>query len=108
MAPPWPGMFSTTTGWPQAWEKAWAKMRPVMSVDDPAVKPTTSRTGRVGQACARAGAASSVAAANRPRRGTVMAFSPRFLVGKKLPTLRPATQGFQGPFGLWWEGFGEG
>jgi len=86
MAPELPATFSTTTGWPQASLNLCAKSRPVTSVALPAVKPTTRRTGRSGQApCAKAPVAvpEPIKAAPpiiRPRRESdaVMNFLPGF------------------------------
>ena len=45
-----PGLFSTTTGWPQASASLPASSRAVRSVAPPAGNGTTSLTGRVGNA----------------------------------------------------------
>ena len=50
--PPAPTRFSTTTGWPSAFDSGSATMRAAMSVPPPAPKPTMMRIGRVGQSCA--------------------------------------------------------
>jgi hypothetical protein len=52
--PPAPGRFSTTNDWPSRSESHCAIRRALMSAAPSAAKPTTMRTGRVGQVCARA------------------------------------------------------
>ena len=55
MAPPAPGLLSTTTCWPSATDSFWATWRPMMSVAPPAGKGMTRRMGlAAGQACAQA------------------------------------------------------
>ena len=50
---PPPVMFSTTTLWPMAGASFLASILPTMSVDPPAVKGTTIRTGPLGQSAAK-------------------------------------------------------
>src|SRR5437870_11589946 len=47
-----PGRLSTTTGCPSSSPRAGASVRAMMSVAPPGAKPTTSRIGFVGYACA--------------------------------------------------------
>ena len=55
MAPPAPGLLSTTTCWPSATDSFWATWRPMMSVAPPAGKGITRRMGlAAGQAWAQA------------------------------------------------------
>src|SRR6185312_9384116 len=75
-----PGLFSTTTDWPHFCESLSANSRAVISTPEPGPSGTMKRTGRVGQLCAEAGAASAIAAkaietvASRRRRLDI--FSP--------------------------------
>jgi len=48
MMVPAPGLFSTTTGWPQRVDSWSAIRRPTMSVAPPGANGTIRRTGRVG------------------------------------------------------------
>ncbi len=48
MLPPAPGLFSTTTGWPQASVSFCATSRPVVSSGPPGGNGTTSFTARAG------------------------------------------------------------
>ena len=50
--PPAPARFSTTTGWPRSSDIFGATRRVMMSVEVPAPKGTTTRTGRFGKAAA--------------------------------------------------------
>src|SRR5258706_423955 len=65
IAPSAPGLFSTSTGWTSAWPSGCAMMRITMSVEEPAPKGTSTRTGFAGN-CATAALAvnSSAIAAN--------------------------------------------
>ena len=79
--PPAPGLFSITTGWPQAWASLSPIARARMSVLPPGVNGTTMRTGfdgnasagpaarAVGAAAARAIAVAAPTKARRPRDG---------------------------------------
>ena len=49
MLPPAPGLFSTTTDWPQTSCRRLETRRAVMSVEPPGVNGTTTRTGFAGQ-----------------------------------------------------------
>src|SRR5271154_5578322 len=55
MLPPAPGLFSTTTDWPQTSCRRLLTRRAVISVEPPGVNGTTTRTGLAGQSAARAG-----------------------------------------------------
>src|ERR1700709_2059393 len=74
MLPPAPGLFSTTTDWPQSSCKRLETRRAVMSVEPPGVNGTTTRTGFAGQSAADArdgridGAAIAAAARLTKRR----------------------------------------
>src|ERR1700754_624733 len=73
MLPPAPGLFSTTTDWPQTSCRRLLISRAVMSVEPPGVNGTTTRTGFAGQSAPAArresaGAASAAALAPRKRR----------------------------------------
>ena len=96
MLPPAPTRLSTTTGWPSAFSSGSASARAVRSGDEPAGKPTTMRSGRVGQAerCALAGACVSssarpAAASTDRRRGRRAVMARRAAVGKRAIIRRP-------------------
>ncbi len=60
MLPPAPGLFSTTTVWPQALRNSSAMRRATKSVEPPGEKPTTIVICLLGQsacACAKVAAA---------------------------------------------------
>ncbi len=86
-----PGRLSTTTGWPVRSSTCRPISRAVMSPEPPGAKGTMMRTGRVGQACARAAGdaaaarpAAQPAASSAPRRVAVGA--PRNLtIGASIP-----------------------
>jgi hypothetical protein len=71
---PAPGLFSTTMGWPSALATSVQTRRVTKSVVPPGGKGTTTRKGRVGQACAcnapgrAARAVATPAACNSRRR----------------------------------------
>jgi hypothetical protein len=71
--PPAPPRFSTTTGWPSCAENRSASRRASRSAGPPAAKGTMIRTGRVGQAWAKAGATgrTSASASSARRRRPV-------------------------------------
>src|SRR4051812_16014977 len=50
IVPPAPGLLSTTTGWPSAFDNACIAIRPVASVPPPGGNATMQRIGRVGHA----------------------------------------------------------
>src|SRR5260221_6701315 len=83
MLPPAPGLFSTTTDWPQTCCRRLPTRRAVISVEPPGANGTTTRTGLVGQATARArdermdGAATAAAAKPTKRRRFNMDTFPR-------------------------------
>src|ERR1700752_528438 len=54
MGPLAPPRFSTTKGLPSCSESSFAVSRPITSVVPPCGKPTMTRTGCVGQDCAKA------------------------------------------------------
>src|SRR6185503_9996844 len=56
-----PVRFSTTTGWVQTPDSAWAMARAMVSGEPPGVSGTTILTGRSGNPCAAANAENSVA-----------------------------------------------
>ena len=66
--PPAPVRLSTTTGWPSSSDIFGATRRVMMSVEVPAPKGTTTRTGRFGKAAAPA-VGWAAARRSRPRRG---------------------------------------
>src|SRR3954447_22045917 len=72
MLPPAPGLFSTTTDWPQTSCRRLLMRRAVMSVEPPGVNGTTTRTGFTGQSApaARDGntGGAAIAAAVRPTK----------------------------------------
>src|SRR5712691_623043 len=70
---PAPGRFSMTKGCPRRSVSHWPIRRAEMSVGPPGVKPTLTRTGRVGEPCDHprrdaAGSAAAPAASCRNRR----------------------------------------
>src|SRR3982074_3029544 len=65
MWPPAPGLFSTTTDWPQTSCRRLPTRRAVVSVEPPGVNGTTTRTGLAGQ--------SAPAAGDGPREGALAA-----------------------------------
>src|SRR4030088_3321935 len=82
MLPPAPGLFSTTTDWPQTSCRRLLTRRAVMSVEPPGVNGTTKRTDFVGQSAAKAreeimdGAATAAAVRPAKRRRFSMDASP--------------------------------
>src|SRR5215831_1676501 len=79
MLPPAPGLFSTTTDWPQISCKRLPTRRAVMSVDPPGVNGTTMRTGFVGQSAPNArdgNNAGAATAAARPRKRRRLGMAP--------------------------------
>src|SRR3981189_1857425 len=54
MLPPAPGLFSTTTDWPQTSCRRLPIRRAVISVEPPGVNGTTMRTGLTGQSAPEA------------------------------------------------------
>src|SRR6266480_83776 len=74
MLPPAPGLFSTTTDWPQTSCRRLPTRRAVMSVEPPGVNGTTTRTGFTGQLVLKArdermdGAAMAAASPTKRRR----------------------------------------
>jgi hypothetical protein len=64
MAPPAPGRFSTTNGWPSATCSFSATTRAAMSVACPGGQGTTTLMGRLGYACANAAVAARSDATN--------------------------------------------
>jgi hypothetical protein len=88
MLPPAPGLFSTTTDWPQTSCKRLETRRAVISVEPPGVNGTTTRTGLTGQsaACARKGrmdgAASTDAARPTKRRRFSIGALPRIRIAR--------------------------
>src|SRR5450631_4362206 len=79
MLPPAPGLFSTTTDWPQTSCRRLLTRRAVISVEPPGVNGTTTRTGLTGQSAPEArdtridGAAAAAAARPTKRRRFNMA-----------------------------------
>src|SRR5256885_10841650 len=69
MAPLAPGLFSTTTGWPSDLLSGSDSARAMVSVNEPAGKPTTMRTGRVGHLSSWGAWAWAAVAAHRVRHG---------------------------------------
>ena len=68
MLPPAPGLFSTTTDWPQTSCRRLQTRRAVMSVEPPGVNGTTTRTGLTGQSAPAAREARSAALQSRQRQ----------------------------------------
>src|SRR5438445_168906 len=68
MAPSAPSLFSTTKGWPIDSVSAWARTRATTSVEPPAGKWITTRTGFDGYGCAKALLASASRKARVSRR----------------------------------------
>src|ERR1700681_4260338 len=87
MLPPAPGLFSTTTDWPQTSCSRLLTRRAVISVEPPGVNGTTTRTGLDGQTAANAredridGAATAAAVWPTKRRR----FSMGLLLRKEPP-----------------------
>src|ERR1700686_577216 len=88
--PPAPGLFSTTTDWPQTSCRRLETSRAVISVEPPGVNGTTTRTGLVGQSAPWAREASidgaARAAAARPAKRR------RFNMGNPLRCDHPIVQ----------------
>src|SRR3982074_3799871 len=80
--PPAPGLFSTTTDWPQTSCRRLLTRRAVISVEPPGANGTTTRTGLAGQSAPRArevtidGAATTEEGRPRQRRRFSMGSSP--------------------------------
>src|SRR6202163_149316 len=91
MLPPAPGLFSTTTDWPQTSCRRLLSRRAVISVEPPGVNGTTTRTDLTGQSAAKArdettaGAAMGAAGRTTKRRRFSMGTLPPDI----LSTLRP-------------------
>src|SRR5471032_1288008 len=98
MLPPAPGLFSTTTDWPQTSCRRLLTRRAVISVEPPGVNGTTTRTGLTGQSAPEArdiridGAAAAAAARPTKRR--------RFNIGTPPPD-RPIASGHHVFPGVW-------
>src|SRR6266481_7828371 len=82
MLPPAPGLFSTTTDWPQTSCRRLLTRRAVISVEPPGVNGTTTRTGLAGQSAPNArerrieGAAAAAAVRPAKRRRFSMGSLP--------------------------------
>src|ERR1700704_4500391 len=83
MLPPAPGLFSTTTDWPQTSCRRLLTRRAVISVEPPGANGTTTRTGLTGQSAPEAreprmdGAATAAAIPTKRRRFSIKR-TPRF------------------------------
>src|SRR6267142_580882 len=83
-----PGLFSTSTGWPQRSCNSFPISRPEMSSGPPGGKGTTRCTGFDGNSCAAALAAS---ASTHTRAGTIMARLKRGEIMSGTAALIPET-----------------
>src|SRR5712692_1933151 len=84
MLPPAPGLFSTTTDWPQTSCRRLETRRAVISVEPPGVNGTTTRTGLTGQSapCAREDRTDGAAKADAARPMKRRRFSMGALLAK--------------------------
>src|SRR4051794_39801996 len=87
-----PGLFSTTTGWPQRSDRCWPTSRPEMSSGPPGGKGTTIRTGFDGKSCPELveGAQTAVAAARKATKIAMARFIAADYMGKPLAALPSA------------------
>src|SRR5687767_12599914 len=68
MLEPAPGLLSTTIDWPRLRDSGSPITRETRSAAPPGAKPSTSLTGRVGQACASASAGSTASRSSKNGR----------------------------------------
>src|SRR4051812_30409537 len=87
MTPPWPPMFSTTTGWPSSLDMPCASPRAKMSEGPPGGKGTMRRTGLAGYGCAST-ASGSAATARRKNQRLSEAIESRRVVDEQSLALR--------------------